>query len=615
MVFGDFNEITHPDEKLGWTDRDIDQMRRFRDCLSACGLHDLGFVGSSFTWCNDRFGDQWTLIRLDRVVPNENWTTRFTKVQVHHISMSASNHCLLALFLRKRTPPKSAKKKKRFFFKAMWARDDRCKKVIEGAWDSLRPDDEIQEKINRCQGQLQWWNHRVFGNVNQMVKLKHDKLKHLKELNLLHETAEEIHSLKKEINECLTREEVMWNQRSRALWIKCGDHNTKFFHATANHRRKINRIEGLRGADDVWYDKPEDIEKEVFDYFTNIFSTASPSSFEASLESINLRITTDMNESLLKDFSEVEVRKALQQMHPTKAPDPDGMSPIFYQKYWEVVGDSVIKCVLQSLNSGCLLSGLNETYICIIPKVRCPQKITEFRPISLCNVIYKIVAKVLANRLKEIMLEVISESQSAFVPGRQITNNVIVAFEIMHSIDQRRKGKQGLMAIKLNMSKAFDRVEWGYLEAVMRRMGFQERWIELILMCVTTVSYFVLINGEPKGKIKPSRGLRQGDPISLYLFLLCSKGLSAMLKREEREGNIKGVSVCRGAPQLSHLLFVDDSIIFCRASIDVGLQVMKVLSDYEHESGQKLNMEKTSLFFSRNTNNDMKEAIKELFGA
>ena len=284
----------------------------------------------------------------------------------------------------------------------------------------------------------------------------------------------------------------------------------------------------------MWYDKPEDIEKEVFDYFTNIFSTTSPSSFEASLESINLRITADMNESLLKDFSEVEVRKALQQMHPTKAPDPDSMSPIFYQKYWEVVGDSVIKCVLQSLNSGCFPSGLNETYICIIPKVRCPQKITEFRPISLCNVICKIVAKVLANRLKEIMLEVISESQSAFVSGRQITDNVIAAFEIMHSIDQRRKGKQGLMAIKLNMSKAYNRVEWGYLEAVMRRMGFQERWIELILMCVTTVSYFVLINGEPKGKIKPSRGLRQGDPISPYLFLLCFEGLSAILKREER---------------------------------------------------------------------------------
>ena len=128
-------------------------------------------------------------------------------------------------------------------------------------------------------------------------------------------------------------------------------------------------------------------------------------------------------------------------MHPTKAPSPDGMSPIFYQKYWEVVGGSVIKCVLQSLNSGCMPSGLNETYICLIPKVRCPQKITKFKPISLCNVFYKILAKVLANRLKEILLEVISESQSAFIPRSQITDNVIAAFETMHNIDQRRKGK------------------------------------------------------------------------------------------------------------------------------------------------------------------------------
>lgn len=143
----------------------------------------------------------------------------------------------------------------------------------------------------------------------------------------------------------------------------------KFFHATANQRRRINRVEGLRGVDDVWYDKLEDIEREVLDYFTTIFSTTNPTSFEASLKSINLRITVDMNESLLKEFSEVEVRKALQKMHPTKAPDLDGMSPIFYQKYWESVRDNVIKCALQSLNYGCLPSGLHETYIFLIPKV------------------------------------------------------------------------------------------------------------------------------------------------------------------------------------------------------------------------------------------------------
>ena len=172
---------------------------------------------------------------------------------------------------------------------------------------------------------------------------------------------------------------------------------------------------------------------------------------------------------------------------------------------------------------------------------------------------------------------------------------MLVAFETMHCIDRRRKGKEALMALKLNMSKAYDRIEWGYLEAMMRRLGFHDRWIALMMMCMTLVTYSVLINGEPKGKIIPSRELRQGDPISPYLFLLCAEGLTAMLKKEEAIGNIKGVAVCRGAPRISHLLFADDSIVFFRSSLDEASRVMKVLEDYEGDSGKRLNKEKTSL--------------------
>ena len=189
-----------------------------------------------------------------------------------------------------------------------------------------------------------------------------------------------------------------------------------------------------------------------------------------------------MNGDLLAVFKAEEVQFALQQMHPTKALGPDGMSPIFYQKYWEIVGPDVIECVLTTLNSGVLPYGIYETYICLIPKVNSPQKITKFRPISLCNVVYKIISKVLANRLKGVLAEVIDESQSAFVPGRSIIDNVLIAFEMMHCIDQRRKGKEALMAVKLDMSKVYDRVEWSYLEAIMRRMGFHERWIALMMM-------------------------------------------------------------------------------------------------------------------------------------
>lgn len=171
-------------------------------------------------------------------------------------------------------------------------------------------------------------------------------------------------------------------------------------------------------------------------------------------------------------------------MHPTKSPCPDGLSPIFYQKYWDIVGPSVSHCVLQALNSGIMLERINETYICLIPKTKNPQQVTEYHPISLCNVVYKLMAKVLANRLKKVLPVVIGEVQSAFVLGRLITDNVLLASEMMHSIDQRRKGKEGLMAIKLDMSKAYDRAKWGYLEAMMRKMGFHERWIAPVMRCV-----------------------------------------------------------------------------------------------------------------------------------
>ena len=328
------------------------------------------------------------------------------------------------------------------------------------------------------------------------------------------------------------------------------------------------------------------------EYFEKIYSTEHPSEYEVNVEDVESCITPEMNKSLLESFRAEEIRCAINQMHPTKSPGPDGMSTLFYQKYWDVVGPFVTKSVLQILNSSSLPCVLNETYICLIPKVQCPQKVTEFRPISLCNVIYKIVSKVLANRLKRILPKVIGEAQSAFVPWRQISDNVVVAFETMHSIKMKKKGKKGLMAVKLDMSKAYDRVEWKYLEGVMKRMGFQEKWIQLSMMCVKTVSYSVLINGEPKGRIIPTRGLRQGDPISPYLFLLCMERLLALLQKEVRMGRIMGVPVCKGAPKISHLFFTDDGIIFCRATLEEANRVSQVLKDYERESGQKLNKEK-----------------------
>ena len=174
----------------------------------------------------------------------------------------------------------------------------------------------------------------------------------------------------------------------------------------------------------------------------------------------------------------------------------------------------------------------------MIPKVNNPETVAQFRPISLCNVIYKILSKVIVNRLKPILKSIISETQSAFVADRLITDNILIAFESLHHMKTQCSGRTGFMALKLDMSKAYDRVEWVFLEKILLKMGFQDTWVAMIMQCITTVSYSILVNGEPTGLIYPSRGLRQGDPLSPFLFLFCAEGLNALLCQVANNGEI-----------------------------------------------------------------------------
>ena len=183
------------------------------------------------------------------------------------------------------------------------------------------------------------------------------------------------------------------------------------------------------------------------------------------------------------------------------------MPSLFFQTYWLDIGMDITQAVLSSLNSGSILKAINHTFITLIPNKN-PKKVTEFRPISLCNVIYKIISKVIANRLKPLLNSIISETQGAFIANRLITDNVLIAFESLHHMTTSCLGKKSFMALKLNMSKAYDRVEWAFLEKIMIKMGFKASWISLIMECVTMVSYSILVNGKPKGMIHPTRGIR-----------------------------------------------------------------------------------------------------------
>ena len=257
---------------------------------------------------------------------------------------------------------------------------------------------------------------------------------------------------------------------------------------------------------------------------------------------------------------------------------------------------------------------MNATYIVLIPKKKNHSKVTNYRPISLCNVLYKIVAKVLANCLKVVLPAIISPNQSAFIPGHLILDNTLAAYETLHTMHSHMWGKVGYMAIKLDMSKAYDRVEWCFLEKVMIKMGFDRRWVYLIMTCISIVRYAVIVNGNPVGDFRPSRGIRQGDPLSPYLFLLSAEVLSSHLHKAAEDGILTGAPTSVKGPHLNHLFFADDSLLFCKASVTDWRRVSEILDCYEQGSGQRLNKEKTSLFFSRNIDQGVREKIIQLAG-
>jgi hypothetical protein len=335
----------------------------------------------------------------------------------------------------------------------------------------------------------------------------------------------------------------------------------KFFHATASARKKRNNITSLSNSNGELINDQNGMCNIAKDYFDQLFKQGLHDE-EVVTNLMQGRVTLEDNQRLTNDFVIEEFKEALFSMHSDKAPEPDGLNPAFYKRFWELCGREIYDTSLMWLQRGSFPEHMNDTNIVLIPKVDKPTSMKDLRRISLCNVVYRIISKVLANRLKPLLNRYISVEQSAFIPDRSILDNGMVAMETIHHMKCKVKGKVGEVALKIDISKAYGRVEWRYLLNVMRKMGFCEKWLNWIIMCLNSVQYSILINGESVGPINSGRGLRQGDPLSPYLFILCAEGLTTLIKKYEGRGDIHGIKVCLGAPSLSHLLFADDCFLF-----------------------------------------------------
>lgn len=329
-------------------------------------------------------------------------------------------------------------------------------------------------------------------------------------------------------------------------WLKEGDANSKFFHRCIKKRRKINEILGLN-FDGSLVEGVEPLKNEIMGHFERHFKS------EGGVRPMfgNLNVAgleeTDSN-FLVSPFLEEEIKDAVWNCESSKSPGPDGISLSFIKQFWEEVKGDFTGFLDEFHRNGRLVKGSNSSFIVLIPKKENPQKISDFRPISLIGCMYKVLPKVLANRLRRVIHRLISDCQSAFIKGRQILDGVLIANEVLDDVKRRKKEA---VLFKVDFEKAYDSVSWEFLDFMMRQMSFNEIWRRWIRECLSTSSVSILVNGSPMREFKVGRGLCQGDLLSPFLFHIVAEGLNVMFREVVQQGLYKGYQV--GELSISHL--------------------------------------------------------------
>ena len=470
IVAGDFNECLWSFEHFSATPRAESQMLAFRDTLEVCGLVDLGFSGVPHTYDNKRAGSANVKVRLDRAVATNTWRNLFPHYSVKHVVSPCSDH--LAIVVRGEPKESNVGKKRCKQYEIMWERNHALPEIIQNAWETvgeLHDLGDVEKALGKTMSMLQDWSRSKFGSVREELQKSRSQLEELMHMNA---DRQEIRRITDLMNELLYREEMMWLQRSRITWLKEGDRNTKYFHSKAVWRARKNKIRKLMDDFGNVHEDPASMHHLATDYFRNLYTADSNLETAHVVELFEQCVSDDDNMQLCAEFSEKEISDALFQIGPLKAPGPDGFPARFFQRNWGTLKEKVIPAVHEFFRTGIMPDGANITSIVLIPKVSNPSKISEYRPISLCNVIYKVVSKCLVNRLRPLLDGIVTPAQSAFVPGRMITDNVLLAFECIHHIKQEKDPTKSFCAYKLDLSKTYDRVDWSFFRQVMQKNGF-----------------------------------------------------------------------------------------------------------------------------------------------
>ncbi|GJR26775.1 RNA-directed DNA polymerase, eukaryota, reverse transcriptase zinc-binding domain protein [Tanacetum coccineum] len=519
VIMGDFNVTLKLEEHSNGSSAPNSEMNEFAQCVREIEVDDILSSGFHFTWTKSRGNPKCkTLKKLDRIIINEAFVDKFHNSSGIFLPYMISDHSPTVLKL----PNGMEKRRKAFRFSNFVMDKKEFIPIVKKAWEVDIEGHMMYRVVKNMKllklslNKLSWVNGNIFERVKKLREC-------LKEIQIEVDKNPHDEEIKAKSCKILSEYYDAMKDENNLIVSICNEKGERFENDKIVEQF-VKHFQEFLGKKDVVTDLPTE---EI------VFSN---------------KLSREEKANMCRGVSEVEVKNAMFEIEDSKAPGPDGFTVRFYKSAWSIIGKDICKAVQEFFITGKLLGEVNATLISLVPKVQNPDKVFEFRPIACCNVMYKCISKIITNRLKGVLGNLIHESQSAFI-------------------------------------------------AVLEQFGFPNRMVEWIMVCVSTTKFSININGEREGYFCGGRGLRQGDPMSPYLFTLVMEVFNIIMRKNISEA--KEFKYHKGCKKLeiTHLCFVDDLLVFCHGDTKSVNVIKETLKEFNRYYGLKANMSKSTVFF------------------
>ncbi|KAL7614622.1 hypothetical protein Lser_V15G08580 [Lactuca serriola] len=568
IFLGDFNVVRFAHERFNSVFCKV-TAADFNKFIVDEGLHEFHMGGSKFTFLRE---EGHKLSKIDRFLVCSNFINLQPLTSVTALAREHSDHAPIIL-----RPSNCDYGPPPFRIFNSWLRLEDFNVLFKSSWDSFRgfgtADRILAAKLKHVKNAIRDWNLIVESCILSEVERRARQ--------------EGVHKIM-EIEQLI---KLDLQQKAKIKWVKDGDENSRFFHGCLKHRNRKNRIHGLT-INGVWNSDSRDVKAEILKFFTNKFCERWPNR-PKFINSKFKKLSAGQSSLLESEFTIQEIKSAVWQCGSEKAPGPDGYSFKILKAHWDTIGGDITKFVKRFELNGTLAPGCNSSNITLIPKIHDPLNLCDYRPISLIGCMYKVIAKLLAIRLKMVIGEVVDETQSTYIQGRHIHDGPLIINEIICWAKQKKKK---MFLFKIDFEKAFDSINWGFLDSVMEQMNFGCKWRRWISSCLSSSKASVLVNGSPTEEFSISKGVRRGDPLSPFLFILAMEGLNIAVKSACDNLIICGIKLPGDGPVISHLLYADDVIFVGEWDYENLKNLSRILKCFHISSGLKVNFLKSCLF-------------------